>query len=96
MRWGGVGDEWDDKVGGGVAVDYARGWVGCDALQQEGEVAAFGGVLIVEDDEPAADVGEDGPADVKEVEVVAAKGAVTAEVLHVEQQGELGVAAAQM
>ncbi len=68
---------------------------GCDALQLQGEFAAFGGVLIVEDDEAAADIGEYGPADFQEVEVVPTEGTVTAEVLHVEQQGELGVATAQ-
>ncbi len=50
----------------------------------------------MEDNQAAANVGEDGPADFQEVEVVPTEGAVTAEVLHVEQQGELGVAAAQV
>ncbi len=94
--WGGVGDEGDDEVGCGVAEDDARGGLGGDALQLQGEFAASWGVLIVEDDETAADVGEDGAADVEEVEVVAAEGAVAAEVLHVEQKGELGVATAQI
>ncbi len=66
-----------------------------DALQLQGEFAAFGGVLIVEDDEAAADVGENGPADFQKVEVVSTEGTVTAEVLHVEQKGELGVATTQ-
>ncbi len=92
---GGVGDEGDDEVGGGVAEEDARGGVGCDALQPEGEFAASMGVAIVKDNEAAADVGEKYTTDVEEVEVVAAEWAVTAEVLHVEQQGELGVAAAK-
>ncbi len=62
----------------------------------QGEFAASFGVFIVEDDETAANIGEDGPADIQKVEVVSTEGAVTAEVLHVEQQGELGVATAQI
>ncbi len=69
--------------------------VGVDALQLQREVSAFRGVLIVEDDEATADIGEDGSADFQKIEVVPAEWAVTSEVLHVEQQGELGVAAAQ-
>ncbi len=90
-----MGDEGDDEVGGCIAEDDTRGGIGCDALQLQREFAAFGSVLIVEDDKAAADVGEDGPADVKEIEMVSTEGTVTAEVLHVEQQSKLGVAAAQ-
>ncbi len=92
----GEGDEWDDEVGGGVVADDVRRGVGGYTPELEGEFAASFGVLIVEDNEAAADVGEDGAADVEEVEVVAAEGAVAAEVLHVEQKGELGVATAQI
>jgi len=93
VKWRRAEDEWDGDEELCLAEKDEWWGEGGNFGEVQGEDLILLGGLVVDEDEATAEGWEDGGADFEEVSGVLTEWAVAAEVLHVEHQHELGVAA---